>query len=206
VKTEFKAETFGVPWFDINLPFPCEIHWLRPRYEVEQFRRNNYPKVLLINTEPSEWCIPENELFKVGKFFDLIIAKDYLPGFTNVTVLSYGNSIVDSTKQKEFGISNLVSMGNHGGLLSGHIFRIASALRLADLDSNFYDAYKGRYFDAHINKINQTLWPFFSSMAIYPHDSKSELFKKTFNICIENSAERNYFTEIRFLYNRSNVS
>ena len=43
--------------------------------------------------------------------------------------------------------------------------------------------------------LNFQIHSFFSSIPIYPHESKEFLYNKTFNIAIENSREKNYFTE-----------
>jgi hypothetical protein len=190
-----KADNFGVDWINVNLPFPCEIHFLRPRYDPSEFKKNDSFKVLFINSEPSPWCIPEEELKYVAEKFDLIIGKKEIESIKNITVLPFGGSFVIEAQAKEFGISNLLSMGNHGSLLPGHLFRIATSMRIIGLGSDIYEVYKSKYFDDHLNKINPQIYPFIASLKVYPFETKANIFKKTHNIAIENNSEYNYFTE-----------
>jgi hypothetical protein len=195
MENKIQANNFGVDWIKVSLPFPCEIHWLRPRYDPNEFINNDSFKVLLINSEPSPWCLPDNELREVANKFDLIIGKKEIEGINNIVVLPFGGSWATNVYPKEFGVSNLLSMGNHGSLLPGHLFRIATSARLHGLDPSFYEVYKSKYMDSHLGKINHELRPFFESLTEYTYESKDEIYKKTFNIAIENSSEKNYFTE-----------
>ncbi len=195
MENKIQANNFGVDWIKVNLPFQCEIHWLRPRYDPNEFTNNDSFKVLLINSEPSPWCLQENELREVANKFDLIIGKKEIEGIKNIVVMPFGGSFVQETQAKEFGVSNLLSMGNHGSLLSGHLFRIAASMRLIGLASDIYEVYKSKYFDDHLNKLNPQVYPFISSLEIYPFETKNHIFKKTHNIAIENNSEYNYFTE-----------
>jgi hypothetical protein len=195
MENKIQANNFGVDWIKVSLPFPCEIHWLRPRYDPNEFKNNDSLKVLLINSEPSPWCLPENELLEVADKFDLIIGKKEIEGINNITVLPFGGSFVQETQAKEFGVSNLLSMGNHGSLLPGHLFRIAASMRLIGLTIDLYEVYKSKYFDDHLNKLNPQVYPFISSLKVYPFETKNQIFKKTHNIAIENNSEYNYFTE-----------
>ena len=195
MENKIQANNFGVDWIKVNLPFPCEIHWLRPRYDPNEFTNNDSIKVLLINSEPSPWCLPENELCEVANKFDLIIGKKEIEGINNIVVMPFGGSWTTNTYPKEFGVSNLLSMGNHGSLLPGHLFRLATSARLHGLDPSFYEVYKSKYMDSHLDKINHEIRPFFASLPEYIYESKDEIYKKTFNIAIENSSEHNYFTE-----------
>jgi len=192
---EIKANNFGVEWIKVNLPFPCEIHWLRPRYDPSEFKNNNSFKVLLINSEPSPWCMPEDELKNVADKFDLIIGKKEIQGVDNIAVMPFGGSFVQDTLPKELGLSNLLSMGTHESLLPGHIFRVALSIRLIGINSNFYQVFKSNNFDSHLYKLNPLLHPFASSLSVYPYESKNQIFRKTHNIAIENNSEFNYFTE-----------
>lgn len=195
MESKTQANNFGVDWIKVSLPFPCEIHWLRPRYSISEFKRNNYFKVLLINSEPSAWCISEEELKDVARYFDLIIGKKLISGINNIIVMPFGGSWATNTYPKEFGVSNLLSMGNHGSLLPGHLLRIAASTRLISLNTELYEIYKSKYFDDHLNKLNPQIYPYISDLQIYPFETKDHIFKKTFNIAIENSSENNYFTE-----------
>lgn len=195
MEVKIQAKNFGVDWIKVDLPFPCEIHWLRPRYDPNEFLNNESFKVLLINSEPSPWCLPEDELLEVADKFDLIIGKKEIEGINNLVAMPFGGSFVQETPSKEFGISNLLSMGNHGSLLPGHLFRIAVSTRLIGLDKDIYEVYKSKYFDDHLIKLNHQIYPFISSLEIYPYESKSHIFKKTHNLAIENNSEYNYFTE-----------
>ena len=195
MENKIQANNFGVDWIKVSLPFPCEIHWLRPRYDPNEFTNNDSFKVLLINSEPSPWCLPENELQQVADKFDLIIGKKEIEGINNIVVLPFGGSWTTNTYPKEFGVSNLLSMGNHGSLLPGHLLRIAASTRLISLNRDLYEIYKSKYFDDHLNKLNPQIYPYISELKIYPFETKDYIFKKTFNIAIENSSENNYFTE-----------
>ncbi len=195
MESKIQAENFGVDWLKVDLPFSCEIHWLRPRYLVTEFKRNNSLKILLINSEPSAWCISDEELKEVAHFFDLIIGKKNIEGINNLVIMPFGGSWAKEIQAKEYGVSNLLSMGNHGSLLSGHLFRIAASTRLIELNNDMYEVYKSKYFDDHLNKLNPQIYPFISTLEVYPFDSKDYIFKKTFNIAIENTSENNYFTE-----------
>jgi hypothetical protein len=190
-----KADNLGVDWINFNLPFSCEIHFLRPRYDPSEFKNNDSFKVLLINSEPSPWCLSEDELREISAKFDLIIGKKEIQGVDNIAVMPFGGSFVKDTLPKELGLSNLLSMGAHGSLLPGHLFRIATSTRIVGLASDIYEVYKSKYFDDHLNKLNPQIYPFIASLKVYPFESKANIFKKTHNIAIENNSEYNYFTE-----------
>jgi hypothetical protein len=193
--TLIKADNFGIDWIKVDLPFPCEIHWLKPRYDPNDFNKNNSIKVLFTNSEPSPWCISEDEIISISKYFDLIIGKKNIEGVNNLVVLPFGGSFIKEAMPKEFGLSNLLSMGAHGSLLPGHLFRIAVTTRLMGIDSSIYELYKSNNFDSHLYKLNPQIHTFTSSIPLYPYEFKDQLFKKTHNIAIENNAEYNYFTE-----------
>ena len=191
-----KADNFGVDWINVNLPFPCEIHFLRPRYDPSEFKHNDSFKVLLINSEPSPWCISENDLHNVADKFDLIIGKKKIYGIDNISIIPFGGSFVEGAPPKEIGLSNLLSIGTHDdALLPGHIFRVAATINLLYKNFNSYEVYKSNNLEAHINKLNPDLHSFILSLKTYPHQYKDYIYKKTHNIAIENFSENNYFTE-----------
>ena len=43
----YQSENFGIAWLNIKLPFSSEIHFLRPRYDPNDFHKNDKFKILL---------------------------------------------------------------------------------------------------------------------------------------------------------------
>jgi hypothetical protein len=195
MQTLIDVQTFGNPWLNIKLPFPCELHWLRPRYEIEKFKNNDARKVLIMNNEPSPWCMSDTELLDCADQFDLVISKTNENNLKNCIVMLFGLSTISEKLPKQFGISNLLSMGNHSSLLSGHLFRIALSARLDNFSIPEYEIFKSQYFDLQLNKIRQEVQIFTSTIPTYPYESKSFLSRKTHNLAIENHSEKNYFSE-----------
>lgn len=176
------AETFGITWMRVNLPFACEIHWCRP----QRMQENGNYKVLMIHTEPAEMVITVEELREVYPFFDLIIAADPRYAiFPNCVIRPFGS--LWATKRpaaKEFSVSFLFSLGALRAERPGYAERIElfNSLPQATVPLRVY---KSRMFADN----DQIGFP------LLPDDSKNILFNSMFHIAIENAFEPNYFTE-----------
>ncbi len=177
------AENFGVEWLRINLPFPCEVHWCQPM----RFESNENYKVLLINCEPLEFLIDVEELSKIYRFFDLIIA--YHPRysiFPNCVIRPFG--CLYTTKipsRKEFSASFLFSMGGDRPKRTGYAERLRFLHGLSHGAAMPLRIYKGRQFAAE----DRVPYP------LLPDDTKNVLFESMFHVAIENAFDEHYFTE-----------
>lgn len=184
------AENFGIDWLKVDVPFQCEVHWLRPRAEPQ---RNRF-SVLVAHTEPDAYSLSDNELKQVATKFDLIVVKKNRFNLPNAIEDCFGSTwLTDSPKRKEFGISYLLSAGNHKGVLPGYTLRLEVVLgqsRIKKIPQHFY---KSKYFDAHNEKFSAE--KFEIALPPLPNDNRQSLFDYMFNIAIENSQEENYFTE-----------
>lgn len=176
------AETFGIEWMRVSLPFPCEIHWCRPRRMEEN---GNY-KVLMIYTEPTESLISVEELKSVYHHFDLIIASDVrYRVFPNCVLRQFGS--VWATKlpaRKEFSASFMFSLGalRPGRPGYGERMAFAQALPRATIPLRVY---KGCSLAEHE----------YIEFPLLPDDSKNVLFESMFHVAIENAFDPDYFTE-----------
>jgi len=176
------AETFGIEWMRVSLPFPCEIHWCRP----QRMEENGNYKVLMIHTEPVESIIPFDELKSVYHFFDLIIASEpQYAIFPNCVIRPFGS--LWATKlpsRKEFSVSFLFSLGTYLPTHRGYAARLdlMQSLSRATVPLRVF---KGRQFAAQ----EEIAYP------LLPDDRKNTLFDSMFHIAIENSFNTNYFTE-----------
>ncbi|MFV3129920.1 glycosyltransferase family 10 domain-containing protein [Niveispirillum sp. KHB5.9] len=177
------AETFGIEWMRISLPFACEIHWCRPRRMEEN---GNY-KVLMLHTEPAESLISVEELRPIYHFFDLIIAADPAYGtFPNCVIRQFGSLWATKLpRAKEFSASFLFSMGALRPTRPGYGERLAFMNSLPRAGAVPLRIYKGRMFTGRDD----------IGFPLLPQDSKNILFESMFHIAVENAFDRNYFTE-----------
>lgn len=177
------AENFGVTWLCVNLPFPCEIHWCRP---VRLEQNENY-KVLLINSEPLEFLIEVEELAKVHRFFDLIIA--YHPRysiFPNCVIQPFG--CLYATKfpsRKEFSASFLFSIGGNRPKRFGYAERWKFMQELPNGAAIPLRIYKGQQYTDD----DRVPYP------LLPDETKNVLFESMFHVSIENAFDDHYFSE-----------
>jgi hypothetical protein len=184
------AENFGIEWLKVELPFQCEVHWLRPR----AIPKPNRFSVLITHTEPDAFSLSEEELEKVAKSFDLVVVKNNRLNLENAIEDCFGSTwITETPRVKEYSVSYLLSAGNHAGVLPGYKLRkeiFLARSRLKDIKTDFY---KSKYFDTHASKLESNNVPV--DLPLLPNDEKSELFKSMFHIAVENTQENNYFTE-----------
>lgn len=176
------AETFGNDWMRISLPFPCEIHWCRPRRMEEN---GNY-KVLMLHTEPQESLITPDELRTCYPFFDLIIATDPRYAiFPNCLIRPFGSLWATKLpRRKEFSTSFLFSLGGMRPTRPGYAERIA-VFRDLPRATQPMRVFKSRMLAEHEEIV----------LPLLPEDSKNILFESMFHIAIENAFDSNYFTE-----------
>jgi hypothetical protein len=184
------AENFGIGWLKVELPFQCEVHWLRPR----AIPKPNRFSVLITHTEPDAFSLPDEELEKVAKSFDLVVVKNNRLNLENVIEDCFGSTwITETPRVKEYSVSYLLSAGNHAGVLPGNKLRKEVFLARSRLKGIKTDFYKSKYFDTHASKLESNNIPV--DLPLLPNDEKDELFKSMFHIAIENTQENNYFTE-----------
>ncbi|HYE53130.1 MAG TPA: glycosyltransferase family 10 [Azospirillaceae bacterium] len=176
------AETFGIDWIRVSLPFPCEIHWCQPRRMEEN---GNY-KVLMLNTEPAESVTGFDDLREIYHFFDLIIAADpRCAVFPNCVVRPFGSLWATKVpSRKEFSVSFLFSLGAMRPTRPGYAER-KRFLQELEAATVPVQVYKGRMF-AGLDDIR---------FPLLPDDSKNRLFESMFHVAIENAFDVNYFTE-----------
>ena len=174
-----KCNNFGVTWIDIEFDFECEIHHCFPRTGSSPTAF----KVLNITTEPSKWCISSEELRKVAHNFDLILTyRDELADLPNVKFLLFGGCHVHQKPQvKRFEVSFLYSVGLNNDM-SGYQLR----KRVWEIKRSLPQTFK--YFSSAIRPPVENDNP-------WPYAAKDKLFESMFSLIIENTSERNYFTE-----------
>ncbi len=178
----FDVESFGVEWLKLQLPFECEIHHTKIKTTPSQ---NRY-SVLNLAGEPSVFNYSLTELKKMAHLFDLITTtNEDLLSFPNARLVTFGSSWVESYPQKKrFELSFLYSGGIgidlDGYELRNEIWQIKQDLKIPIVfwTSNF----PGRR--PNVKDLNP-----------YQYDSKIQLFESMFTIAIENTSEKNFFTE-----------
>jgi hypothetical protein len=140
-------------------------------------------KVLNIATEPSKRCISSEELRKVSKNFDLILTyRDDLADLPNAIFMAFGGCHVqEKPKVKRFEVSFLYSVGLNNDM-SGYALR----KQVWEIRKNFPQIFK--YFSSAIRPPVENDNP-------WPYETKDKLFESMFSLIIENTSERNYFTE-----------
>lgn len=177
------AENFGIPWLQLDLPFPCEIHYRMP-LRLEQ---NENFKVLWLNSEPTPLIIPYEQLAPVHHFFDLIIAANpRFADFPNSIIEPYGTIWVTRLPQKkDFSVSFLFSLGAAGMvMMSGYHERIGLTNNLDRITAPMR-MFKGLKVPPG----------FAETLPSLEGNTKDCLFDSMFHISIENNCETNYFTE-----------
>lgn len=184
------AENFGISWLTVDLPFECEIHWIRPR----AIPKANRFSVLITHTEPTPYGMPESELMEVANLFDLVVVKKNHLGLENAIEDCFGSAwITESPTEKEFSVTYLLSAGNHQGVLPGYLLRMEVLIAQSKVQNIKTKYYKSKYFEQHKEKIYRGLPEI--GLPLLPNDEKKYLYNSMFNISIENHREINYFTE-----------
>jgi glycosyltransferase involved in cell wall biosynthesis len=174
-----KCNNFGDSWININFDFECEIHHCFPRSGGNKTAF----KVLNIATEPSVWCISSEDLRKVSHNFDLILTyRDDLADLPNVRFMVYGGCFIHGIPQvKRFEVSFLYSVGLNNNMLGYELRK-----RVWDIRKSLPQTFK--YFSSSIRPPAENDNP-------WPYKVKDKLFESMFSLIIENTAEKNYFTE-----------
>lgn len=173
------AENFGCHWIEVDLPFPCEIHWCHPRSDLGGDRY----KVFMDFSEPSTSCIDTQTLVQIADRFNLILTKhqDLADTLDNAQLMLFGDSFIYPwiPEEKNFSVSFLCTK------------------KILNLPG-----YGLRYqlWDRQDEILTPKL--FYSSCRepidpsrMMPTDSKEHIFKSMFSVTLENTSEANYFTE-----------
>ena len=177
-----KAENFGAAFLDVDLPFPCEIHF---SYYYAGSQPGRY-KVLLLFTEPEAIRISEADLAACHSHFDLIMTHDKRHlGYPSARYFPFNDPWVRELPNiKRFEVSTILSTGCRLPTVLGYHQRVELANRRRELD------FPTRYYIS--NKFpgkEQTGLPTLID------DKKDCLFESMFHIAIENGAEPDYCTE-----------
>jgi hypothetical protein len=185
-----KAENFGVDWLEVYLPFPSEIHWVRPRTEPSKTRFS----ILITHTEPTLYGLSEEEIADLSIKFDLIFAKRNPYEKPNIIVDIFGSAWVQELpKIKEFSCSMLLSFGKTQAILPGYYERITAVKALLSTKKIKTKVFRGEQLE--ITKFaNPTLEPL-KNLSPLPDHTKNALFESFFSLAIENVKEYNYITE-----------
>jgi hypothetical protein len=178
-----KPVFFGGDWLDIDLPFLCEVH-IGTIHRIPD--KENFA-VLILCTEPRPFRVANRIVIEHADKFDLIITHDEeLLSLPNSQFCAYGTSRINKAiSEKLFGASFLYSAGA-GINLDGYQLRAWTWE-----NQSLFSVDKTRWWTS----VFQGRSPGTSNLNPYPYDSKSELFSTMFSIIIENTSERNYFTE-----------
>lgn len=173
------CNNFGVSWLDIEFDFECEIHHCAPRGSGSATAF----KVLNLSTEPGVWCISSAETRKIAGNFDLILTyRDDLLDLPNARFMVYGGCFVSELPQvKRFEVSFLYSVGLNNDM-PGY------ALRKNIWEARGRLTEKFRYHSSAIRPPAEKDNP-------WPYKTKDKLFESMFSLIIENTSEKNYFTE-----------
>jgi len=177
-----KAENFGVSFIDIDLPFPCEIHF---SYFYSATRPDRF-KVLMLHTEPEEIRLSEAELARWHSHFNLIITHDkrHLVYPTARFLQHVDPYVYDLPKEKRFEISSILSVGCRLPTVAGYPLRIEVTNRRGELRIP-HRFYVSNRFPGKENTGLPTLL----------NDKKDCMFESMFHIAIENGSEPDYCTE-----------
>ena len=176
------AENFGEAWIKIDLPFPCEIHYCRPRAQPRPDRFS----VLLLSGEPAPLRMTVDEVRGRQEQFDLILTAD--PGLLDLPqarFFIFGDIWVDAVpREKTYSLSYLWSRGIgqawDGYRLREQVWQLAGRIVLP----------KRFWYSRQRPPEGMT-----AADAVYPYESKAPLFESMFSLAIENIREESYFSE-----------
>jgi hypothetical protein len=178
-----KAQTPGADWLHLEFPFPCQVHWCKPREHLDQaaFR------VLLHHSEPKAYLWPSDLVRTHHKAFHLILTNDRtLLDLPNARFMVFGSRWTRAVpRQKRFELSFLYSTGGASeGVLKGYRLRRDLWKRRAEIriPIGFYTSVlrppKG-----------------ISDPYPLPAGDRDLLYDAMFTVVIENNSEPDYFTE-----------
>jgi Glycosyltransferase family 10 (fucosyltransferase) C-term len=176
------AESYGYPWLKINLPFQAAVHFA---FRKEPFSKENY-NILLLHTEPSEIRMSASELNATWQDFDLIISHDEAHKiYPNVRTAYYWETVVDALPVcKNFEISSIISIGGGPGNMSGYQVRDSLYQRRNEIKTpaQFYMSTRLPNWQQY-------------GLPPLPSDKKNAMFNSMFHIAIENTIQKDYFSE-----------
>lgn len=177
-----QAENFGQTWLEIDLPFPCEIHHCYPRAQPDPSRF----RVLTHYGEPSPLLWDWQQVRDHAGHFDLIVTADErLSSLSNVVFMVLGDTWIKSPpKRKEFDLSFLWSAGI-GAAFDGYAMRERVWAIKDQLNVPHHFWYSKMRQPKGVTETE----------AVYPGADKVLLFDSMFSVVIENTREKNYFTE-----------
>jgi hypothetical protein len=173
----------GVDWLEIWFPFKCQLHWCYPSYRLDT---DSY-QVFLHHSEPSFAMLDCKTLREHHKAFDLILTNnEALLDLENTKFMLFGDSWVNSIpNNKEMSVSFLYSLGpGRPDYFTGYNLRTEIWNRRQEI------SIPKRYWTGTRRPL-----PEGTELNPLPSDKKDPLFESLFSIVIENSCERNYFTE-----------
>ena len=186
------ANTYGEDWLKVDLPFPCDIHY----HKHQGIPNPGHFQVLVMFTEPEMYCLKGQALADHWRDFDLIITHDteHLQYPNAVIRIFWGGMVYQLPTMKRFEISNVFSLGWHQPIpaegqpsnfeLPGYDIRLELLKRRSEITTP-YNFFTGTRFS---NWQDTGLPPLVG-------DKRDCLFDSMFHICIENTVERNYFSE-----------
>jgi hypothetical protein len=183
--------SFNYKWAEFEFPFPCEIHpngfYLGNNPELEEYRAGrDVFKVLVIGGEPEPIRISESNLNGIHEYFDLIISHDLRHAtYSNSSIDAFTVWMVDTLpKSKNFNVSNIYSIGGGARNLSGYLLRdqVFDNIERFNIEKNWYCS----------NRIDPSLR---RNLPTLIDDKRDCLFSSMFNIAIENTIEKDYFSE-----------
>lgn len=191
------AQTFGVDWLAMDLPFPCELHAFFPRTETPAAGAK---RVLLIFTEPPSRMASAAWVRQHHHEFDLIVTyQRELADLPNVRLLEFGScwcGYDDPPAVKDFSVSFILSTGCDDGL-EGYALRraIATGAETGGPPFKLWLSRKGiRLAPEDIPQIQER-----ERLGQYLvqglGDSKVPVYASMYNLAIENTDADYYFTE-----------
>lgn len=178
-----EAETYGLPWLKMKLPFACEIHWCTVRGALQK----NRFRVLLHHSEPKKFMMENGLVRTYSKYFHLILTNQIeLLDLPNAKFMLFGDKWADENPAaKEFSISFLYSNGvGNDELLPGYKMRRELWNRKSEIKIPI------RFWTSARKPPNDI-----NDLLPIPNGDRNLLFNSMFTISIENSKEQNYFSE-----------
>ena len=186
------ANSYGVNWLKVDLPFPCDIHLHTHRGAPNP----GHYQVLSMFTEPEMYCLKGQTLEDHWREFDLIITHDpeHLQYPNAILRMYWGREVGQLPAIKRFEISNVFSLGWLKPLptevpppkltLPGYDIRLELLKRRSEITT------PSKFFTG-------TRFSNWQETGLPPllEDKRDCLFESMFNICVENITEKNYFTE-----------
>ncbi len=191
------ANNFGDAWIQIDLPFPCDIHFKTRRGAATP----GSLQVLSTFSEPEWVCLHGEALANQWRDFDLIITHDTADlQYPNAVQLLYWDITTRNLPStKRFEVSNIFSVGgfwmhlhdpNHTEFfVLGYQVRYELLKRRNEITVPFL------LFVSSRNPSWQNPGMVTAGLPTLVNDSRDGLFESMFHICAENITEDNYFTE-----------